>query len=180
MKMMSKNMEQKPSPNLTGSPARAARAAQRRALRLAARGRGRTGDLGPVVGGEGVEEELDDGEEAAGEVEEDVPNVPAHGGLARVVEVGLGHVLDERNGELGVGEEVEKAEPRPEPLPAVGDGARDAVGDREDHKDGHEHLAEQGHLGRARGASRASPTPQAQYRPASGGGPPSGCRGRRS
>ena len=61
---------------------------------------------------EGEEEHLEDAEQAAGHVEQDAADGEADGALARVVHVGLRHVLDQRHGQLDVRTVVEHREPR--------------------------------------------------------------------
>ncbi len=60
----------------------------------------REGGAGIAV--DGVDDELEQGEGASGEVEDDVEDRPAVGALTGIVPVHLGHVLDERDEQFHV------------------------------------------------------------------------------
>ena len=68
---------------------------------------GVAGDTGPVALHGRVEHELNERQEAAGEVQQDLLDAPAGGRLARVVDPHLRHVLDDRHDQLDVADGVD-------------------------------------------------------------------------
>lgn len=62
---------------------------------------------GPVLLEGGVEQELHEGEHAAGEVEQDLVDVPADGGASAMVRPDLRHELDHRYEKLDVPDGVD-------------------------------------------------------------------------
>merc|ERR1711959_195753 len=68
-------------------------------------------DFAPVVLRSCVDEELPDTENASSEIQENVPDVPADGALAHVIEVDLRKVLHQRHGHLHFCQSIQHAQP---------------------------------------------------------------------
>ena len=71
------------------------------------------GNAGPVPLQAGVEHELGDGEDAAGEIQHDLFDAPTHGGFTLVVDQDLRNVFDDGDDELDVTDRVDEIDPRP-------------------------------------------------------------------
>jgi len=71
-----------------------------------------TKNAAPIIIVVSNEDHLEYTEGSTGEIEDDVPNAPAHSAFAPEVHVSLWHVLDDRDSQLNVGAVVEEVQPR--------------------------------------------------------------------